>query len=135
MKDERRRGDDADEDCCSTTANLPAEMAEILCSNGGLDRIKERTPGKSELSSKVKLFKALSDPIRLQILSALSISDLCPCILKEITDLSDSKLSYHLNILEDAGLIGYSSRKRWRIYNLTDSGRKAFSILDRYPDM
>lgn len=131
MNKETSRKEDTSEECCSTLINLPTEMTEILCCNGGLDNIKRQTPDKSELSSKVKLLKAVSDPIRLQILSALSVSDLCPCILKDITELSDSKLSYHLNILEDAGLISYSSRKKWRIYNLTDIGKEILLILDQ----
>ncbi len=131
MNKETSKGEGLNEECCSTSINLPSEMTEILCSNGGLDNIKRHTLGKVELLSRVKLFKALSDPIRLQILSALSASDLCPCILKDITELSDSKLSYHLNILEDAGLISYSSRKKWRIYNLTDAGKETLSISDQ----
>jgi DNA-binding transcriptional ArsR family regulator len=131
MNNERSKGEDVDQECCSNSTNLPTEMTEILCSNGGLDRVKRQTPDKVELSSKVKLFKALSDPIRLQILSALSASDLCPCILKEITELSDSKLSYHLNILEDAHLISYSPRSKWRIYSLTSSGKEILAALDQ----
>ena len=54
---------------------------------------------------------------------ALSACDLCPCVLRDVTELFDSRLSYHLNILEGAGLISPSSRKRWRIYALTMLGR------------
>lgn len=131
MNKEKSKEEDPNEGCCSTMINLPAEMTEILCSNGGLDNIKRQIPYKNELSLKVRLFKALSDPIRLQILSALSVSDLCPCILKEITDLSDSKLSYHLNILEDAGLVSNSSRKKWRIYSLTIAGKEISTVMDQ----
>jgi ArsR family transcriptional regulator len=48
---------------------------------------------------------------------------LCPCLLKEITELSDSKLSYHLNILEKVKLIESFSQKKWRIYVLTELGK------------
>jgi ArsR family transcriptional regulator, arsenate/arsenite/antimonite-responsive transcriptional repressor len=109
--------------CCSDIKNLPEEMDENIRLNDGLSGLKRRIPDRSSLSYEAKLFHTLSDPIRLQILHALLIIDLCPCVLKEITELSDSKLSYHLNILEEAGLIASSPRKQWRIYSLTDYSR------------
>jgi ArsR family transcriptional regulator, arsenate/arsenite/antimonite-responsive transcriptional repressor len=120
------------ETCCSNIIDLPTEMEEIVCLNGGLKEIKKRVPKKEELVNESMTFKALSDPIRLQIIHALLISDLCPCILKEITDTTDSKLSYHLNILEEAGLISNSPRKKWRIYGLTEYGR---SVIDNYSSL
>jgi len=117
----------ADKTYCSNIIDLPTEMEEIVCLNGGLDEIKKRVPKKNELIEESMIFKALSDTIRLQIMHALIISDLCPCILKEITDTTDSKLSYHLNILEEANLISYSSVKKWRIYKLTEYGMSIIS--------
>ncbi|MFA6804231.1 MAG: metalloregulator ArsR/SmtB family transcription factor, partial [Candidatus Methanomethylophilaceae archaeon] len=110
-------------DICSDVTNLPEEMESIISSRGGLDALKECVPEKADLVLEARFFHSLSDPIRLQILHALMTMDLCPCILKEITELSDSKLSYHLNILERAGLIVSSPRKKWRIYSLTGKGR------------
>ncbi len=112
------------EECCTDSLHLPEEMEAALHQLGGMDRLKERIPSKGDLASDARTFHALSDPIRLQIMHALRIVNLCPCLLKEITELSDSKLSYHLNILERAGLIASSPRKRWRIYMLTPSGKK-----------
>lgn len=110
-------------ECCTDRTNLPEEMGAALRQQGGLDRLNDLIPSKESLVPEAKVFNALSDPIRLQILHALRVIDLCPCILKDITELSDSKLSYHLNILEEAGLIASSPRKRWRIYMLTEQGR------------
>lgn len=109
--------------CCSDVKNLPEEMDEAIRLKGGMDRLKELVPDRTKLGPEADFFHALSDPIRLQILHALLVLDLCPCVLKELTDLSDSKLSYHLNILEKAGLIISSPRKKWRIYMLTENGR------------
>jgi DNA-binding transcriptional ArsR family regulator len=110
-------------ECCTDRTNLPEEMEAALQQQGGLDRLKEAVPTRENLVPEAKVFNALSDPIRLQIMHALSVIDLCPCLLKDITELSDSKLSYHLNILEEANLISSSPRKRWRIYILTEHGR------------
>jgi DNA-binding transcriptional ArsR family regulator len=110
-------------ECCTDVLNLPDEMEEALCRRGGLDGLKKIVPEQKDLASEAERFQAVSDPIRLQILHALRVLDLCPCILKEVTELSDSGLSYHLNILEEAELIASSPRKKWRIYMLTEKGR------------
>jgi DNA-binding MarR family transcriptional regulator len=109
--------------CCEDVMNLPDEMEDALEKKGGWNGLKKLIPVREELAAEAKLFQALSDPIRLQILHSLMVIDLCPCILKEITGLSDSKLSYHLNILEEEGLIRSSPRHRWRIYVMTNLGR------------
>lgn len=103
--------------------NLPEEVEESLRERGGMDAVRSHVPDKQDLEEEARVFQALSEPIRLQIMHALSLCDLCPCVLKEVTDLSDSRLSYHLNILEKADLIGSVPQKRWRIYSLTALGR------------
>ncbi len=114
-------------ECCTDGLNLPEEMEVALHDKGGLEGLKRLVPDKAELISEAERFHAVSDPIRLQILHALLIIDLCPCLLKEITGLTDSGLSYHLSILEEAKLISSSSRKRWRVYVLTEQGKKMIS--------
>jgi DNA-binding transcriptional ArsR family regulator len=110
-------------ECCTDVLNLPEEMERSLRQHGGLGGLRRLVPDKEGLASEAERFQAVSDPIRLQILHALLVIDLCPCILKEITELSDSRLSYHLNILEEAKLISSSPRKKWRIYMITERGR------------
>lgn len=118
-------------DCCEDAMNLPEEMDLAIKKVGGLGGLKARIPDRDDLASEAELFQAMSDPIRLQILHSLLVTDLCPCILKEVTGLSDSKLSYHLNILESKGLIRSSPRQRWRIYIITDLGRSEVASLGR----
>lgn len=115
--------DNNKKDCCTDVLNLPEEMEKSLLNQGGLEGLRRLVPDKEGLGSEAERFQAVSDPIRLQILHALLVIDLCPCILKEITELSDSRLSYHLNILEKARLISSSPRKKWRIYMITERGR------------
>lgn len=110
--------------CCDDKLNLPEELEEGLCNVGGLTGLAEKVPGRAELSSQAEKFHALSDTIRLQIMHALKQCDLCPCILKRVTGLSDSKLSYPLNILEKADLIESHQVKNWRVYALTQEARR-----------
>ena len=52
-----------------------------------------------------KLLKALSEPLRLQIIEALSSGEKCVCDLIEELGLAQSKISFHLKVLKDAELI------------------------------
>jgi DNA-binding transcriptional ArsR family regulator len=110
-------------DCCTDAMNLPEEMEAALLEYGGLGGLKKIVPDRESLRLDGNIFNALSDPIRLQILHALNLVDLCPCVLKEITGLSNSQLSYHLNVLEKAKLIESGPQKKWRIYIITELGK------------
>lgn len=85
----------------------------------------------------VSLFKVLSDPVRIHILRALEVSELCVCVLVEITDYKHSALSYHLKLLKDANIVESKRERNFQIYYLTDFGRSLLhtiesSISDRF---
>ena len=101
---------------------IPDVMLEALQQKGGMKTLLETIPGDDEIQRETLLHKALSDPIRLRIMHALEHTDICPCILKEIGNVTDSKLSYHLAKLEEVGLIEYDKEKNWRLYRLTPLG-------------
>lgn len=56
----------------------------------------------------MSIFKALSDPNRLQVFELLLLSDRTNSELMDETGLRQNLLSHHLNILNEAGLIGMS---------------------------
>jgi ArsR family transcriptional regulator len=64
------------------------------------------------------LLKALADPLRLQIIEALGEGERCVCDLTEGLDLAQSKLSFHLRVLREAGLVNQRSSGRWSYYRL-----------------
>lgn len=53
----------------------------------------------------VKLFKALSDEIRIRILEVLLERECCVCEVMQALNISQSRASRNLGILEDAGFI------------------------------
>lgn len=66
-----------------------------------------------------KKFKALADQKRLHILHEITThGEVCVCDLGEKLALPQSKLSYHLKILMDAGLILKETRGTWSYYRL-----------------
>lgn len=66
-----------------------------------------------------KKFKALADKKRLEILYQLcQRQSICVCDLCDIFEMPQSKISYHLKILLDAGLIHKSTKGTWSYYEI-----------------
>ena len=67
------------------------------------------------------LLKAVSDPTRLRILSALTFSELCVCDISAVVGVSESAVSHQLRLLREHRLV--SSRKDGRVvyYQLADT--------------
>ena len=64
------------------------------------------------------LLKALADPLRLQVLEALGGGERCVCDITGDLGLSQSKLSFHLRVMKEAGLIEAREQGRWIYYRL-----------------
>ncbi len=65
-----------------------------------------------------RVFHALSDPTRLEILERLRAGERCVCDLQGALDAAQSRLSFHLRILRDAGLVADRKDGRWVYYSL-----------------
>jgi ArsR family transcriptional regulator, arsenate/arsenite/antimonite-responsive transcriptional repressor len=66
----------------------------------------------------VRLFHALSDGTRLSILQRLRMGERCVCDLTDALDAAQSRLSFHLKVLKDAGLVTDRREGRWMYYTL-----------------
>jgi len=66
----------------------------------------------------VGIMESLSDPIRLNILELMMNGEICVCDIVKVTGLSQSKISYHIKILKDSGLISDRQEGRWVYYKL-----------------
>ncbi|MBC7085126.1 MAG: winged helix-turn-helix transcriptional regulator [Methanomethylovorans sp.] len=86
---------------------------------------------QEDVTGLVELFKVLSDPVRIHILKALEVQELCVCVLVEITDYKHSALSYHLKLLKEEGLVESTRNKNFQIYCLTDLGRSLLKAIKR----
>lgn len=65
-----------------------------------------------------RLFHALSDQTRLSILRRLRFGERCVCDLTDALDAAQSRLSFHLRVLKDAGLVIDRREGRWMYYTL-----------------
>ena len=84
------------------------------------------------------IFKALSDTTRLRVLKLLESGELCVCDIVTALDMSQPKISFHLNTLKEAGLIKDRKEGRWIHYRLDDSDffRRflLLSVLEKIPE-
>ena len=90
---------------------------------GGFEALAARIPSQKTLEQKSRTYHAVADPLRLTILCLLRDQPLCVCVINRFMKLSGSRLSYHLNILKESGLIDGEYHGNWIIYSITDTGR------------
>jgi len=76
-----------------------------------------------------RLLRALAEPIRLQVVQTLQHGERCVCDLTGDLDLAQSKLSFHLKVLKEAGLIRARQEGRWIYYRLEPS---AINVLQNW---
>jgi ArsR family transcriptional regulator len=72
-----------------------------------------------DLSRAARLFHALSDETRLAILEMLREGERCVCELQDELDAAQSRLSFHLRVLKEAGLVTDRRDGRWSYYRIT----------------
>jgi ArsR family transcriptional regulator len=105
----------------------------VVKENGGVRRDGTEEVGVEQL---VALGRALSDPIRVRMLSMMadgrSCCDfsasgvpaaegdegICVCEFEEHFGMGQSKVSYHMKKLKDAGLVREERRGKWAFYSL-----------------
>jgi ArsR family transcriptional regulator, arsenate/arsenite/antimonite-responsive transcriptional repressor len=88
------------------------------------------TETATEFARAAELFHALSDEARVQIVSVLLSGEHCVCDLMDVVGAAQSRLSYHLKVLKDAGLVTDRRDGRWSYYTLQrDAVVEAEAIL------
>lgn len=87
------------------------------------------------MSSAVEMaakFKALADPVRLQLLSSVAShagGEACVCDISAGVDVSQPTVSHHLKVLRDAGLLTSQRRASWVYYAVVPEALAALSGL------
>lgn len=75
-------------------------------------------PAARDHDRAVSLFHALSDATRLEILEMLRGGERCVCELQDELEAAQSRLSFHLRVLKDAGLVTDRKEGRWSYYTI-----------------
>ena len=76
----------------------------------------------------IKPFKALSDETRLRILNVVVQRECCVCEVMQALEISQSRASRNLRILEDAGFLKSHRVGAWVHYSLCDSPGDNFAV-------
>ena len=83
-----------------------------------------------DYESAAKVFKALADEKRLQILDMIRGGEKCACVILEDLQISQSTLSHHMKILCESGIVRGRKEGKWVYYSLDkDGGEAAASLL------
>ena len=102
-----------------STTMLPVLTAPACCGigvDGGLTR--------EAAEASATLLKAVADPVRLQLLSAIRATEAgeaCVCDLTPLVGLSQPTVSHHLKVLVEAGLLEREKRGTWAWFRLVPS--------------
>ncbi|HAB19252.1 MAG TPA: ArsR family transcriptional regulator [Verrucomicrobiales bacterium] len=73
--------------------------------------------------------KALADPTRVRIVSALLERELCVCELCDSLGVTQSTLSTHLQVIRKAGLVSARKDGKWMYYDIHADGRAALETV------
>lgn len=76
------------------------------------------TTSPSQVATAAQRFHALSDETRLEIVGMLSHGERCVCDLTSVLEAAQSRLSFHLKTLKDAGIVSDRREGRWVYYSL-----------------
>ena len=76
------------------------------------------TPITKDVERAARWFHALADPTRLRIVERLRGGEECVCDLTDTLETGQSRLSFHLKTLKDAGLVRDRRQGRWIYYSL-----------------
>jgi len=95
----------------------PLPLATTACCGIGVDGGLTRDDAERSAA----LLKAVADPVRLQLLSAIRATDAgeaCVCDLTPLVGLSQPTVSHHLKVLVEAGLLEREKRGTWAWFRL-----------------
>lgn len=100
--------------CCVTPALLSEPLSEQAA---------------TEMAKKLK---ALADPVRLRLFSAIAShagGEACVCDISGGIDVSQPTVSHHLKVLRDAGLLTSQRRASWVYYAVVPEALDALAVL------
>jgi ArsR family transcriptional regulator, lead/cadmium/zinc/bismuth-responsive transcriptional repressor len=101
----------APSDTCEVFHADPARVAEV----------RAALPNPPTVEGLAETFKALGDPTRVRLLSALSRAELCVCDLATLLGLTESAVSHQLRLLRNLRLVRARRDGRMVFYRLDDN--------------
>ena len=108
---------------CWITELIACAAGRSLDISTSLDTFTDMA-NRSSISSErgLQLLQALAEPTRFNILRRLHKGERCVCELTDALDAAQSRLSFHLKVLKDAGLVTDRREGRWMYYTINPDG-------------
>ena len=98
-----------------------ADACEVSCVHPeAVQKAREAMPDGRCVDDASALLKAVADPTRLRLLSALSTGELCVCDLAAVVGTSESAVSHQLRLLRAHRLVAFRKEGRIVYYRLLD---------------
>jgi ArsR family transcriptional regulator len=90
-----------------------------------------------EAEATASVFKALSDPARVKIVSVVAAAGeaVCACEFVPALGLSQATVSHHLKKLTDVGLLEREQRGKWAYFSLNTEALERLESLVRIPEV
>lgn len=110
---------------------MSSDTCDLLCLDlPHAEAVRAQLAGEARVRMQATQAKALGDPTRLRIASAMSLGDeLCVCDLAWITQLSQNLVSHHVRILRTADLATSRRNGRLVMYRLTEAGARLLAAV------
>ncbi|HMM21047.1 MAG TPA: metalloregulator ArsR/SmtB family transcription factor [Selenomonadales bacterium] len=85
------------------------------------------------MKEQAEIFKALGDPVRLEIIKLLLGKELCVCDILSAFKVSQPTISHHLKALKYAGLVNDQREGKWIYYSLApEAFAQANAVLQEF---
>jgi ArsR family transcriptional regulator len=109
-----------------------SKQLQVLNADGCCTPLVTEALSEEAAADLARGFKALSDPVRLRLLSLIAARDgaeVCVCELTDAFTVSGPTISHHLKVLREAGLIDCQRRGTWVYYWVLPARLGALSQL------
>jgi ArsR family transcriptional regulator, arsenate/arsenite/antimonite-responsive transcriptional repressor len=111
---------------------LPVTLASECCTP-----LVRQPLDEGSAADLARVFKALSDPVRLRLLSLIASyaeGQACVCDLTAAFGVAQSTISHHLRVLREAGLVDCERRGTWVYYRVLPAALGQLSaVLEATP--
>ena len=85
-------------------------------------------PGDEAMQNLIKAMKALSDETRLRIMMVLLERECCVCEVMQALDISQTRASRNLGILQDAGFLKAKRDGLWPVYSIDWQATNSYAV-------
>lgn len=99
----------------------PVRVLEVLDLADCCAPLRRETLEADQAAVLAEAFKALADPVRLQLLNLIATApegEACACDLVDPVGKSQPTVSHHLKVLREAGLVRSEKRGTWVWYSV-----------------